>query len=184
MSKGYDALRRKWISHWDGFYEAIDAGLKSFPSLPEELWNLRCGAKTRAGTPCKMKVLYRSGRCKLHGGLSTGPKSEEGKAKSARNGLLSRVVVEPREALDKVEVEERVVLDMPPFTLPSPPFEVPVSTVQVSGANPKDSMASSTVRCLDCSHMSAGHTCMLGVSRGLPMGAMRECPSFSVSLYA
>ena len=43
--------------------------------LPEECRDLRCGAKTRAGTPCKRRDLYASGRCKLHGGLSTGPKS-------------------------------------------------------------------------------------------------------------
>lgn len=36
-----------------------------------------CGAKTRAGTPCRCFAL-RNGRCKLHGGLSTGPKTSEG----------------------------------------------------------------------------------------------------------
>ena len=46
-----------------------------------------CNAKTRAGTPCKQRGLYTSGRCKLHGGLSTGPKTEEGKKRSALNGL-------------------------------------------------------------------------------------------------
>ncbi|WP_338026748.1 HGGxSTG domain-containing protein [Comamonas aquatica] len=45
-----------------------------------------CGARTRKGTPCKSKVLYRGGRCKLHGGLSTGPKTKKGKAASRRNG--------------------------------------------------------------------------------------------------
>ncbi|WP_370626176.1 HGGxSTG domain-containing protein [Solemya velum gill symbiont] len=30
-------------------------------------------------------MLYSSGRCRYHGGLSTGPKTEEGKAKSVRN---------------------------------------------------------------------------------------------------
>ncbi|MGO2133708.1 MAG: HGGxSTG domain-containing protein, partial [Halomonas sp.] len=44
-------------------------------AFPEELSDLRCGAKTRAGTPCKRRDLYASGRCRLHGGLSTGPKS-------------------------------------------------------------------------------------------------------------
>jgi hypothetical protein len=48
--------------------------------------NKTCGARTRAGTPCQSRALYRSGRCKNHGGLSTGPKSAEGKAKVARNG--------------------------------------------------------------------------------------------------
>ena len=46
-----------------------------------------CGARTRAGTPCKRRDLYWSGRCRLHGGLSTGPRTEEGKAKAAQNGF-------------------------------------------------------------------------------------------------
>nr|MDQ6120958.1 hypothetical protein [Klebsiella pneumoniae subsp. pneumoniae] len=33
------------------------------------------------GTPCKMTALYASGRCKLHGGMSTGAKTPEGKAR-------------------------------------------------------------------------------------------------------
>lgn len=44
--------------------------------FPIELAGLTCGAKTRAGTPCKRRDLYASGRCKLHGGLSTGPRRE------------------------------------------------------------------------------------------------------------
>lgn len=44
-------------------------------AFPEEFKALRCGAKTRAGTPCKRRDLYASGRCRFHGGLSTGPKS-------------------------------------------------------------------------------------------------------------
>ena len=47
-----------------------------------------CGARTRAGTPCKRKdIWYPSGRCKLHGGLSTGPKTKKGKRRSAKNGF-------------------------------------------------------------------------------------------------
>lgn len=50
-----------------------------------------CGAKTRAGTPCKQMGIFENGRCHLHGGLSTGPKSEEGKRKSALNGLKPKL---------------------------------------------------------------------------------------------
>ena len=57
-----------------------------FPPIPPELVGLTCGAKTRAGTPCKRKDLYTSARCPLHGGLSTGPTTPEGKAKAAKNG--------------------------------------------------------------------------------------------------
>lgn len=44
-----------------------------------------CGARTRAGTPCKRRDIYENGRCPLHGGLSTGPTTPEGKAKVIRN---------------------------------------------------------------------------------------------------
>jgi hypothetical protein len=58
--------------------------------FPEELRDLTCGARTRAGHPCKQIVLYRSGRCKFHGGLSTGPTSPEGKKRSALNGRIPK----------------------------------------------------------------------------------------------
>ncbi|MGA8696874.1 MAG: HGGxSTG domain-containing protein [Xanthobacteraceae bacterium] len=32
----------------------------------------RCGAKTRAGTPCQRPAIRGRRRCRLHGGLSTG----------------------------------------------------------------------------------------------------------------
>lgn len=51
----------------------------AYSPFPEELRDLTCGAKTRAGTPCKRRDLFRSGRCKLHGGLSTGPKGASGR---------------------------------------------------------------------------------------------------------
>src|SRR5437016_2638814 len=37
----------------------------------------RCGAKTRRGTTCQCPAMA-NGRCRLHGGLSTGPKTAEG----------------------------------------------------------------------------------------------------------
>ena len=52
--------------------------------MPRELVGLTCGAKTRAGTPCKRTDIYRNGRCKFHGGLSTGPRADEGKAIASR----------------------------------------------------------------------------------------------------
>lgn len=46
-----------------------------------------CGARTRSGTPCQRRDLYPSGRCKLHGGLSTGPRTIEGIRRCVLNGL-------------------------------------------------------------------------------------------------
>ncbi|WP_246743274.1 HGGxSTG domain-containing protein [Dickeya oryzae] len=48
---------------------------------PDELRGLQCCATTRAGTPCKRTDIYRNGRCKYHGGKSTGAKTPEGKAR-------------------------------------------------------------------------------------------------------
>jgi hypothetical protein len=45
-----------------------------------------CGAKTRAGIPCKQKTVYWNGRCKFHGGLSTGPTTAAGKEQARING--------------------------------------------------------------------------------------------------
>jgi len=45
----------------------------------------RCGARARSrgGEPCQCKVVPGRTRCRLHGGLSTGPRTAEGKARSA-----------------------------------------------------------------------------------------------------
>ena len=40
---------------------------------------LRCGAKTRRGTSCEAPAIKGRKRCRLHGGLSTGPRTPEGR---------------------------------------------------------------------------------------------------------
>ena len=47
-----------------------------------------CGAKTRSGTPCQNKPL-KNGRCRLHGGLSTG--SPKGSRNALKHGIYSRI---------------------------------------------------------------------------------------------
>ena len=41
----------------------------------------RCGARTRRGTPCQSPAYSHNGRCRLHGGLATGPRTKEGLAR-------------------------------------------------------------------------------------------------------
>ena len=41
---------------------------------------IRCGAKTRSGAPCAKFPMEGKRRCRLHDGLSTGPKTAEGRA--------------------------------------------------------------------------------------------------------
>ncbi|WP_333869816.1 helix-turn-helix transcriptional regulator [Cypionkella sp.] len=47
----------------------------------------KCGARTRKGTPCRCKPIPGKKRCKLHGGLSTGPKTPEGRERIAEAQL-------------------------------------------------------------------------------------------------
>jgi hypothetical protein len=65
----------------------------------------RCGAKTKAGTPCKRAAernpqTGRRTRCRLHGGLCTGPRTPEGKARVAaaqfKHGLRSKAYRQAR----------------------------------------------------------------------------------------
>lgn len=84
-------LLRKYVPSKKAVADALAAqgyGVSScrFSPGPHELRDQCCGAKTRAGTPCKRKTIFINGRCKLHGGLSTGPTSEAGKAVSRTNG--------------------------------------------------------------------------------------------------
>ncbi len=62
--------------------------LGSAPPFPEACRSLACGAKTkRRMAPCLLTRIYRNGRCKFHGGMSSGPRTPEGKRKAAANGL-------------------------------------------------------------------------------------------------
>jgi hypothetical protein len=42
-----------------------------------------CGARTRAGGNCLVRVEPGKARCRFHGGLSTGPKTKVGRARIA-----------------------------------------------------------------------------------------------------
>lgn len=52
-------------------------------ALKRELRSTPCGARTRAGHPCRRRGLGKGGRCANHGGLSTGPKTPEGRRRIA-----------------------------------------------------------------------------------------------------
>ena len=53
----------------------------------------RCEARTRRGTACQCKALQ-NGRCKLHGGRSTGPRTAAGKAAALANLGIKRRGIE------------------------------------------------------------------------------------------
>jgi len=51
-----------------------------------------CNARTKSGRPCRSLALP-SGRCRWHGGLSTGPRTPEGKRRAALNLLKARAAL-------------------------------------------------------------------------------------------
>jgi hypothetical protein len=71
-----------------------------------------CGARTRAGAPCGPPGLA-NGRCRAHGGLSTGPRTPEGLARmrraKTRHGLYSGEVLALRRAVRAVRSAARAL---------------------------------------------------------------------------
>lgn len=57
--------------------------IKLFIGEQPKKYQGRCGAKTRSRTPCKMRVVGGKQRCRLHGGMSTGPRTRVGRARIA-----------------------------------------------------------------------------------------------------
>lgn len=94
------AFRKRQVKALKAHYRACQAIYKIWadtnyaqggpetPPFPDICRGMKCGAKTRSGHPCKNDgTSYSNGRCKFHGGASTGPVTREGKSKSAANGF-------------------------------------------------------------------------------------------------
>jgi hypothetical protein len=84
----------------------IGAATRFGPDWPGK----RCGAKTKAGTPCQRAAVKRTGRCTRHGGKSTGPRTEEGRARiAAAQTTHGRLTKEKRaEARRNAEVGRQI----------------------------------------------------------------------------
>lgn len=79
-------LFRQW---WERASAAEAAGLY-VPSCPRYLRGLTCGARKKNGERCGSTTLCANGRCKFHGGASTGPRTPEGRARALQNLTLGR----------------------------------------------------------------------------------------------
>ena len=71
------------------------------PEWPGE----RCGAKTRTGTPCQRAAKLPVGRGRLHGGSSTGPRTEEGLARLAAARTKHGKYTKEKRAVAKLRAE-------------------------------------------------------------------------------
>jgi hypothetical protein len=54
------------------------------PSPSRRKGRVLCGAKTRDGGSCQVRAEAGKARCRFHGGKSTGPKTQAGRARVAK----------------------------------------------------------------------------------------------------
>ena len=59
----------------------------------------RCGAKTRAGAPC-MSPAMKNGRCRMHGGMSTG--APKGNKNAYKHGRYTAKAIAERRLISEV----------------------------------------------------------------------------------
>jgi hypothetical protein len=63
-----------------------------------------CGAKTRSGEPCKNPAMT-NGRCRMHGGKSTGP--PKGSQNALKHGLYTQAAIEERRQIRELIKDSR-----------------------------------------------------------------------------
>ena len=76
----------------------------------------KCGAKTRAKTSCKSPAM-KNGRCRMHGGKSTGARTQTGiqkiKETNFKHGLYTKENLEfKRDAADFLKMSKRLLNDL------------------------------------------------------------------------
>ena len=105
-AKQVKALKAYYKDGQDYFAEYVANGYQRINReclpFPEICRGMKCEAKTRSGHPCKNDgTSWANGRCKFHGGASTGPKTPEGKKKVSMNSQRNKA----HEHLTKPDIE-------------------------------------------------------------------------------
>ncbi len=76
----------------------------------------RCGARTRAGAPCRGPAVRGRWRCRMHGGKSTGPRTAEGlerlRAARTRHGAYCEEARELREVIRMLKARTKRPVDL------------------------------------------------------------------------
>lgn len=86
-----DDDKRQLFRQWWAEASAAEAAGRYVRSCPGYLRGLTCGARKKNGERCRSTTLCANGRCKFHGGASTGPRSAEGRARALENLRLGRL---------------------------------------------------------------------------------------------
>jgi hypothetical protein len=79
--------------------------LSNQPSPDRRKGRLLCGAKTRAGGYCQVRAEPGKARCRFHGGKSTGPKTQVGRARIAEAQRLRGLAYRARAGAVRSEDE-------------------------------------------------------------------------------
>ncbi len=73
----------------------------------------RCGARTRKGKPCQQPAMA-NGRCRMHGGRSTGPRTPEGieriRQSRTKHGLYTKQAMAMRRYMRNLLKDSRETL--------------------------------------------------------------------------
>jgi hypothetical protein len=70
----------------------------------------RCGAKTRAGTPCRSPVVAGKKRCRMHGG-APGSGAPRGNMNALKHGRYTRAAIEERRQLQTLLRQSRRLIE-------------------------------------------------------------------------
>ena len=84
-------------------------------TLPQARRAPRCRARTRAGGSCQQPAMS-NGRCRMHGGASTGPRTPEGRQRIVQartvHGRYGAEMRELRRLMRLLDEEQRRVLEL------------------------------------------------------------------------
>lgn len=86
-----DDVKRILFRQWWAIATEAQAAGRYVRSCPCYLRGLTCGAIKKNGVACGSTTLCANGRCKFHGGASTGPRTPEGRARALQNLTLGRL---------------------------------------------------------------------------------------------
>jgi len=99
----------------------------------------RCGAKTRAGTPCRSAAMP-NGRCRMHGGKSTGPRTEAGlaaiRASRTKHGRFTQAAIQLPTLILFAALGRLVGSPRPPPLLCRLRFNASIGSTPLRGAPP------------------------------------------------
>jgi hypothetical protein len=127
----------KWPMHPTTHGLFVAAGGRTETHRETPTTGSRCGEKTRAGNKCRYPAM-KNGRCRIHGGLSTGARTKEGierirQARWVHGGKSKAAVEERRKARALIRSLRDLMLDEFRRQYAPPRFEV-LSTWFASGA--------------------------------------------------